>query len=70
MVGDVGLNLRRSDFYTKELDFYISTSYGPGRYDGLYEERGLDYPIGYVRWTENRNMGAYLKLLKDKKLMY
>ncbi len=68
LVGDVGLNLRRSDFYTKELDFYISTSYGPGRYDGLYEERGLDYPIGYVRWTENRNMGAYLKLLKDKKV--
>ena len=47
LVGDVGLNLRRSDFYTKELDFYISTSYGPGRYD-VYMKRGLDYPIGYV----------------------
>lgn len=68
LVGDVGLNLRRSDFYAKELDFFISTSYGPGRYDGLYEEEGLDYPIGYVRWTENRNMEAYLKLIQDKKV--
>ncbi len=63
LVGDVGLNLQRRDFYHNELDLLISTSYGPGRYDGAYEEGGLDYPISYVRWTENRNMGAYLDLL-------
>jgi predicted dehydrogenase/threonine dehydrogenase-like Zn-dependent dehydrogenase len=63
LVGDVGLNLDRADFYAKELDFLISTSYGPGRYDPRYEEQGLDYPIGYVRWTENRNMVEYLRLV-------
>jgi len=63
LVGDVGLNLNRADFYKKELDFLISTSYGPGRYDPYYEEGGLDYPLPYVRWTENRNMEAYLRLL-------
>lgn len=63
LVGDVGLNLQRADFYRKELDFLISTSYGPGRYDPLYEEGGQDYPLPYVRWTENRNMQAYLALL-------
>lgn len=63
LVGDVGLGLRRADFYAKEIDFLISASYGPGRYDPLYEEGGQDYPLGYVRWTENRNMGAYLALL-------
>nr|WP_276583382.1 bi-domain-containing oxidoreductase [Pseudomonas sp. RIT-PI-S] len=63
LVGDVGLNLNRADFYQKELDFLISSSYGPGRYDPYYEEGGQDYPIGYVRWTENRNMQAYLELL-------
>lgn len=63
LVGDVGLHLQRSDFYQKELDFLISTSYGPGRYDPAYEEGGSDYPISYVRWTENRNMQAYLDLL-------
>lgn len=68
LVGDVGLNLNRSDFYLKELDFFISTSYGPGRYDQNYEEQGLDYPIGYVRWTENRNMGEYLQLLAEGKV--
>ncbi len=68
LVGDVGLHLKRSDFYQKEIDFLISTSYGPGRYDDRYEEKGLDYPIGYVRWTENRNMAEYLKLLSEKKL--
>jgi predicted dehydrogenase/threonine dehydrogenase-like Zn-dependent dehydrogenase len=62
LVGDVGLHLNREDFYKKELDFFISTSYGPGRYDGAYEERGLDYPIAYVRWTENRNLAEYLRL--------
>lgn len=63
LVGDVGLNLRRADFYAKEIDFLISSSYGPGRYDPYYEEAGQDYPLGYVRWTENRNMAAYLDLL-------
>jgi len=65
LVGDVGLDLQRADFYTKELDFLISTSYGPGRYDAHYEEDGLDYPLGYVRWTENRNMSEYLRLLSE-----
>jgi predicted dehydrogenase/threonine dehydrogenase-like Zn-dependent dehydrogenase len=68
LVGDVGLNLNRSDFYLKELDFFISTSYGPGRYDQNYEEGGLDYPISYVRWTENRNMGEYLHLIAEGKI--
>ena len=68
LVGDVGLNLKREDFYKKELDFFISTSYGPGRYDKGYEEQGLDYPIGYVRWTENRNMSEYLRLLSESKV--
>lgn len=63
LVGDVGLNLNRDDFYSKEIDFLVSTSYGPGRYDRGYEERGLDYPAAYVRWTENRNMTEYLRLL-------
>lgn len=65
LVGDVGLEIDRADIYAKELDFFISTSYGPGRYDGRYEEQGLDYPVGYVRWTENRNLGEYLRLLAD-----
>lgn len=65
LVGDVGLNLNRADFYAKELDFLISSSYGPGRYDRPYEVEGLDYPVGYVRWTENRNMVEYLHLLAD-----
>ncbi|QOG17184.1 bi-domain-containing oxidoreductase [Bradyrhizobium sp. SEMIA] len=63
IVGDVGLNMARSDIYTKELDVLISCSYGPGRYDPVYEEEGGDYPLAYVRWTENRNMGEYLRLL-------
>ncbi|SHJ53342.1 bi-domain-containing oxidoreductase [Propionispora hippei] len=68
LVGDVGLHLNRADFYQKELDFFISSSYGPGRYDENYEEKGLDYPIGYVRWTENRNMLEYLKLVSEEKV--
>ncbi len=68
LVGDVGLDLNRADFYKKELDFLISTSYGPGRYDPLYEEGGQDYPIAYVRWTENRNMQAYIDLLAKGKV--
>jgi predicted dehydrogenase/threonine dehydrogenase-like Zn-dependent dehydrogenase len=68
LVGDVGLDLNRADFYQKELDFLVSTSYGPGRYDRNYEERGLDYPVGYVRWTENRNMSEYLRLLAEGRI--
>jgi len=68
LVGDVGLHLNREDFYKKELDFFISTSYGPGRYDQIYEEQGLDYPVAYVRWTENRNMAEYLRLIVEAKL--
>lgn len=68
LVGDVGLDLNRADFYKKELDFLISSSYGPGRYDPSYEEGGQDYPIAYVRWTENRNMQAYIDLLGRTKI--
>ena len=55
--------MARADIYAKELDVLISCSYGPGRYDPVYEEDGADYPLAYVRWTENRNMGEYLRLL-------
>jgi len=65
LVGDVGLNLNRNDFYAKEIDLLISSSYGPGRYDHRYEEQGLDYPLAYVRWTENRNMAEYLRLVAE-----
>ncbi len=65
IVGDVGLNLKREKFYKKELDIFMSTSYGPGRYDAAYEIEGKDYPYGYVRWTENRNMQAYLELVRE-----
>ncbi len=68
LVGDVGLNIKRTDIYEKELDFFVSTSYGPGRYDDRYEQQGLDYPIGYVRWTENRNMSEYLNLIANGRL--
>lgn len=68
LVGDVGLDIRREDIYAKELDFFVSTSYGPGRYDEAYESHGLEYPIGYVRWTENRNMAEYLRLIADQRL--
>ena len=68
LVGVVGLNLQRSDFYEKEISFRVSCSYGPGRYDPFYEEGGNDYPIGYVRWTENRNFEAVLDMFSDKSL--
>ncbi len=68
LVGDVGLNLKRDDIYSKEIDFLVSTSYGPGRYDQRYEEEGLDYPLPYIRWTENRNMQEYLRLINKGKL--
>jgi predicted dehydrogenase len=67
-VGAVGLDIPRKAYYEKELDLVVSRSYGPGRYDPAYEEKGQDYPIGHVRWTENRNMQAFLDLLANKKL--
>ena len=68
LVGDVPVELPRSLMYEKELAFRVSRSYGPGRYDRAYEERGLDYPIGYVRWTEKRNMEAVLGLQADGRI--
>jgi predicted dehydrogenase/threonine dehydrogenase-like Zn-dependent dehydrogenase len=67
-VGAVGTTLPRKPYYEKELDFRISRSYGPGRYDPAYEDDGHDYPIGYVRWTENRNMAAFAQLLADRSI--
>ncbi|MBW7881712.1 MAG: bi-domain-containing oxidoreductase [Caldilineaceae bacterium] len=63
LVGVTGLELSRADFYEKELSFQVSCSYGPGRYDPAYEEGGHDYPIGFVRWTEQRNFEAVLDML-------
>ena len=63
LVGVTGLELSRADFYEKELTFQVSCSYGPGRYDPLYEDKGQDYPIGFVRWTEQRNFEAVLDLM-------
>lgn len=68
LVGDVPIRIARDKIYRKELDFLISCSYGPGRYDGRYEEGGLDYPIGYVRWTEGRNLSEILRLIGDRRL--
>lgn len=68
LVGVTGLELSRADFYEKELTFQVSCSYGPGRYDANYEEKGLDYPIGFVRWTEQRNFEAVLDMLADGRL--
>ena len=67
-VGTVGMDIERKAYYEKELDFRISRSYGPGRYDAAYEQKGRDYPIGYVRWTETRNMETFLQLLAQKKV--
>jgi polar amino acid transport system substrate-binding protein len=63
VVGAVPINVPRSPYYEKEVEVRLSRSYGPGRYDPEYEEKGHDYPIGYVRWTERRNMGEFLRLL-------
>ena len=68
LVGVVGLKLNRADFYEKELSFQVSCSYGPGRYDEDYEVRGIDYPFGFVRWTEQRNFEAVLDMLAEKRL--
>ncbi len=66
--GAVGLTIPRKVYYEKELSFINSRSYGPGRYDPSYEENGVDYPIGYVRWTEGRNMESALALMAEGKL--
>jgi polar amino acid transport system substrate-binding protein len=68
IVGVVGMQLPRGPYYDKEIDVRLSRSYGPGRYDRMYEERGIDYPIGYVRWTERRNMEAFLELIAAGRL--
>lgn len=68
VVGAVGLNIPRKPFYDRELTFRISMSYGPGRYDREYEERGHDYPVGYVRWTEGRNIEAFLDMIAVGKI--
>lgn len=69
LVGVVGLDIQRSYFYEKEITFRVSCSYGPGRYDPSYEEGGIDYPFGYVRWTEKRNFEAVLNLLSSKSII-
>lgn len=63
LIGVVGLNLRRDDFFKKEITFQVSASYGPGRYDPFYEVEGNDYPVGFVRWTEQRNFEAVLDMM-------
>jgi len=67
-IGITKMDLPWDLYYHKELDFRFSRSYGPGRYDNIYEEKGIDYPVGHVRWTEQRNMMSILQLIKDKKL--
>lgn len=68
IVGAVPTGFSRNNYYKKELDLKMSSSYGPGRYDLNYEEKGVDYPIGYVRWTENRNMKSFIRLISGNKL--
>ena len=68
LVGVTGLELSRADFFEKELSFQVSCSYGPGRYDPNYEEKGQDYPVGFVRWTEQRNLEAVLDMMADGRI--
>lgn len=68
LVGVIGLNIRRDDFYKKELTFQVSCSYGPGRYDEDYETKGIDYPLPFVRWTENRNFQTVLNAIANGQL--
>lgn len=68
LVGVIGLDISRADFYNKEITFQVSCSYGPGRYDDEYEQKGNDYPIGYVRWTEKRNFEAVLNAISNGSL--
>ncbi len=65
VVGRVGMEIERKDFYQKELSLLMSRSLGPGRYDPVYEEKGVDYPVEYVRWTLNRNMESFMELLSS-----
>lgn len=67
-VGAVGMEIPRKRYYEKELDFRLSRSYGPGRYDSAYEEKGNDYPYAYVRWTEQRNIASFISLIADGKV--
>ena len=69
LVGVIGLDINRADFYEKELTFQVSCSYGPGRYDEQYEQNGIDYPLAFVRWTENRNFKTILQSIERKKLI-
>ncbi len=68
LLGVSGMTINRGDMYKDEIDFIISTSYGPGRYDPDYEGKGIDYPYAYVRWTENRNIYTFLELVRDGKI--
>lgn len=68
LVGVIGLDISRADFFEKELTFQVSCSYGPGRYDESYEQKGQDYPLPYVRWTEKRNFEAILQALASKSI--
>ena len=68
LIGVIGLDIKRDDFYKKELSFQVSCSYGPGRYDEVYEQKGIDYPIGYVRWTEKRNLETILQSISKRQL--
>lgn len=68
VVGATGMDIPRDDYYAKELELRLSTSYGPGRYDSSYEEAGHDYPYGYVRWSEKRNMAAFLALIAQQSI--
>ena len=68
LVGVTGLELNRADFYEKELSFQVSCSYGPGRYEPDYEHKGIDYPVGFVRWTEQRNFEACLDMMSSQQL--
>lgn len=68
VVGEVNMDIPRDDYYKKEIELVVSKSYGPGRYDNNYEVKGLDYPISYVRWTENRNMQSFLELVASKRI--
>ncbi len=68
LVGVIGLDIQRADFFKKELSFQVSCSYGPGRYDEDYEQKGLDYPLGYVRWTEKRNFETVLQAVSKNQI--
>ena len=68
LVGVIGLNISRAEFYEKELTFQVSCSYGPGRYDENYEQRGIDYPLPFVRWTEKRNFETILQSISSKRI--